>query len=274
MNRFTLHTIGSALNSLAIAVPSEAGKRILQLFSTPRSGGLSVSNRTFLETADWGKVQARGFDVQYYVWENEGPTILLAHGWESNSARWQPLIQRLKQQNYRVIALDAPAHGASGGTEFNAILYADFIAAVTEKFHPDFFIGHSAGGMALSYYLLHHPDAFRRVAILSSPSDLRQITGVFAAVLGLSARAIQCYADQVQRKFNHSLDYFSVAEFAKSISTECLIIHDTGDPIAPYADAQRVAQNWTNAKLVTTNGLGHSLQGEVVSQALLDFFGH
>ena len=127
--------------------------------------------------------------------------------------------------------------------------------------------------MALAYYLLHHPDAFRKVAILGTPSDLRQITGVFADILGLSKRAMQCYADQIERKFNHTLDYFSVADFAKSISTNCLIIHDTGDPAAPYADAQRVAQNWAGSRLMTTEGLGHSLQGEVVYQALLEFFG-
>lgn len=273
MNRLTLAAIGSALNSLALASPSEAGKRILQIFSTPRTGRLQAHDRNFLEAANWDQLSVQGLHVQYYLWENEGPTILLAHGWESNSARWQALIGCLKKQNYRIIALDAPAHGASGGTAFNAILYADFIAAVTEKLHPDFAVGHSAGGMALAYYLHQHPGTFRKVALLASPSDLRQITGVFADVLGLSARAMQSYAEQVQRKFNHSLDYFSIAEFARSISTDCLIIHDTGDATAPYADAQRIAQNWAGARLITTDGLGHSLQGEVVYRALMEFFG-
>ncbi len=273
MNRLTLTAIGSALNSLAVAAPSEAGKRILQLFSTPRAGRLRAYDRTFLESAEWGQVSAQGLDVQYYLWENEGPTVLLAHGWESNSARWQALIGRLRQQKYRVVALDGPAHGASGGTEFNAILYASFIAAVVEKFPPDFAVGHSAGGMTLAYYLTRHTSPFRKVALLGTPSDLRQITGVFAEMLGLSARAIQCYAEQVRHRFNQELDYFSVAEFAKSIPTECLIIHDTGDLAAPYTDAQRIAQNWVGARLVTTEGLGHSLQGEIVYKAVLEFFG-
>ncbi len=273
MNRLTLAAIGSALNSLAVAAPSEAGKRILQLFSTPRTGRLHAHDRTFLETAEWGKVVVQGLDVQYYVWEKEGPTVLLAHGWESNSARWRALIQLLKKHNYRVIAVDAPAHGASGSMEFNAILYAAFIAAVTEKFKPDFAVGHSAGAMAMAYYLLQHQEAFRKVVLMASPSDLRQITGVFADVLGLSARAMKSYAEQVQLKFNHSLDYFSVAEFAKSMSTDCLIIHDRGDMTAPYADAQRIAQNWAGARLLTTEGLGHSLQAEEVYRAVLEFIG-
>ena len=273
MNRFTLNAIGSALNSLALASPSEAGKHILRLFCSPRTGRLRAGDRAFLETAEWGKVVAKGLDVQYYVWENTGPTVLLAHGWESNSARWQELIARLGQQNYRVVSLDAPAHGESGSTEFNAILYADFIAAVTEQFQPDFAIGHSAGGMALAYLLAHQASQFRKVALLSTPSDLRQITGVFGRMLGLSARAMQGYAEQARQKFGHDLDYFSVAEFAKSISIPCLIIHDTGDPTAPHADAQRVAQNWSGAQFITTEGLGHSLQGEVVYRALLEFIG-
>lgn len=273
MNRLTLTAIGSALNSLAVASPSEAGKHILRLFSTPRTGRLRAPDRNFLETAEWGKVVVQELDVQYYVWENEGPTVLLAHGWESNSARWQVLIGQLRQQNYRVVSVDAPAHGASGGTEFNAILYADFIAAVMEKFRPEFAVGHSAGGMALGYFLLHHPGRFRKVALLATPSDLRQITGVFGRMLGLTARAMQGYAEQARQKFGHDLDDFSVAEFAKSMEIDCLIIHDTGDPTAPYADAQRVAQNWAGAQFVTTEGLGHSLQGEIVYRAILEFIG-
>ncbi|MEO6039532.1 MAG: alpha/beta hydrolase [Saprospiraceae bacterium] len=273
MNRFTLASIGSALNALAVFSPMEAGKRILQLFSTPRSGRLRPQDRTFLETAAWGQLQVQNLDVQYYLWEKSGPTVLLVHGWESNSARWKVLIQRLKKKNYRVVAVDAPAHGASGGSEFNAVLYADFIAAATEKFRPDFAIGHSAGGMALAYFMLHHPGSFRKVALLAMPSDLRQITGVFGQVLGLSARAMQGYTEQVHQKFGHTLDYFSIAEFAKSMSTECLIIHGRDDMTAPFADAERVAQNWAGAQLIAMDGLGHSLQGEAVYKSILQFLG-
>ncbi len=274
MNRITLTSIGSALNALAVISPVQAGRRILQLFSMPRTGRLSPQDRAFLETAEWGMLQAQNLDVQYYRWENEGPTVLLAHGWESNSARWQVLVQRLRKTNYRVIAVDAPAHGGSGGTEFNAVLYADFIAAATEKFRPDFVIGHSVGAMALAYFLLHHPESIRKVALLAAPSELRQITGVFGQVLGLSTRAMQSYAEQVFHKFGHTLDYFSVAEFAKSIATDCLIIHGRDDVTAPFADAERVARNWAGgAQLVATDGLGHSQQGEPVYHAILKFLG-
>jgi len=273
MNRFALASIGSALNALAVFSPVEAGKRILQLFSTPRSGRLRPQDREFLETAEGGTLPVNHLAVQYYFWKKTGPTVLLAHGWESNSARWKVMIQRLKKQHYSVIAVDAPAHGGSGGTAFNAILYADFVQAVAEKFKPDFAIGHSAGGMALSYLLVQQPGIFQKIALLGMPSDLRQITGVFGRVLGLSDRAMQGYAEQVFHKFGHTLDYFSVAEFAKSISTECLIIHGRDDSTAPFADAERVAQNWAGAQLLAMDGLGHSLQGEAVYRAVLSFLG-
>ncbi len=273
MNRFVLSSLGSAINALAVLSPVEAGKRILQLFSTPRTGRLRAQDREFLETAEWGTLRVKELDVQYYVWEKSGPTVLLVHGWESNSARWKVLVQRLKKQNYRVVAVDAPAHGASGGSEFNAILYADFIAAAAEKFKPDVALGHSAGGMALAYFLLHHPGILRKVGLLGVPSDLGQITGIFGQVLGLSARAMQAYAEQVVHKFGHTLEYFSVAEFAKSITADCLIIHGRDDMTAPFADAERVATNWVGAKFLATDGLGHSLQGETVYRAILQFLG-
>ena len=71
------------------------------------------------------------------------------HGWESNSGRWKNIIQRLQQEQYNIVALDAPAHGASGSSSFNAILYSKFITVVSKNFKPNFFIGHSVGGMAI-----------------------------------------------------------------------------------------------------------------------------
>ena len=51
-----------------------------------------------------------------YRWLGKKETILLAHGWESNSFRWKDLIVKLDTAlDYNVIALDAPAHGRSSG---------------------------------------------------------------------------------------------------------------------------------------------------------------
>ena len=62
-----------------------------------------------------------------YYWEGNNKTILLAHGWESNSFRWKNLITELQRYGYSIVALDAPAHGDSGSKMFNAILYSEFI---------------------------------------------------------------------------------------------------------------------------------------------------
>jgi pimeloyl-ACP methyl ester carboxylesterase len=56
-----------------------------------------------------------------------------------------------------IIAIDAPAHGLSGGTEFNIPQYAAFIDILVQKFKPQFLIGHSLGGKTCLYYQSNYP---------------------------------------------------------------------------------------------------------------------
>ena len=51
-----------------------------------------------------------------------------------------------------IVALDAPAHGTSGSKIFNAVLYSKFIEVVCKEFKPSILMGHSVGGMAISYF--------------------------------------------------------------------------------------------------------------------------
>ena len=66
-------------------------------------------------------------------------------------------------------------------------------------------------------------------------------------------------------------DNFSTAKFIKDISTKGLIIHDTKDPIIPYTDAEQIKKNHNNASLISTTGLGHSLNDKSVTKNILDF---
>ena len=92
------------------------------------------------------------YTIQTYQWKGEKQTILLAHGWESNTYRWKSLINKLHQNGHHIIALDAPAHGQSSGTQFNAILYSEFINVVASHYQPTVIVGHSVGGMATVFF--------------------------------------------------------------------------------------------------------------------------
>jgi pimeloyl-ACP methyl ester carboxylesterase len=61
---------------------------------------------------------------------------------ESNASRWKKKYL-LKKSGSTIIAIDAPAHGLSGG-EFNIPTYAEFID-ILFKIQTKYLIGHSLG---------------------------------------------------------------------------------------------------------------------------------
>ena len=79
--------------------------------------------------------------IQTYHWKGSKETVLLAHGWESNSNRWRYEIEKLQTEGYTIIALDGPAHGGSGSATFNAILYSEFINVVSQNVQTHVFYG-------------------------------------------------------------------------------------------------------------------------------------
>ena len=92
-----------------------------------------------------------------YNWDGEKETVLLLHGWESNSFRWRNLIGHLKREGYRVLAFDAPAHGHSSGSLFNVIRYTECTQTIVSRYNPDYIIGHSVGGMTAVYHQYRFP---------------------------------------------------------------------------------------------------------------------
>ncbi len=145
-------SIGVIINFISLFSPRTAGKIAIKLFSSPRRKRLKEIERDFLETAFIEDLKYDNTTIMTYRWLGKKDTILLVHGWESNSVRWKDLIIKLSALDYNVIALDAPAHGRSGGKVFNAVIYSECINLVVKKFNAKIIIGHSVGGMATTFF--------------------------------------------------------------------------------------------------------------------------
>lgn len=272
MRKLYLLGIRYLINLLAVFSKKQAGKVALKLFFTPRAGHLKPQDRAFLETAQWGQVTARGFNVQYYLWEGSGPTVLLAHGWESNSARWRTLIEKLLEHHFRVLAIDAPAHGGSGSPQFSAVLYAHFIAALLRHQPADYAVAHSAGAMGLAYYETHQPEhPLKKIVLLGAPSTLRAILDLYTGMVNISRRAKESVDEGILHKFGNPVEYYAIEDMAYKLTTDCLIIHDEHDNTAPFAGAERIHRNWRGSRLIRTSGLGHSVQSDAVNEAIIAF---
>ena len=122
---------GNFINGLGFFSKDKAASLALRLFTTPLKGFIKNAQLEFLDSAFQEEFEYNSIPITTYRWPGNGKTILLVHGWESNSARWEKLIYQLKSKNYNIIALDAPAHGNSGSKRFTAVLYSEFINVVT-----------------------------------------------------------------------------------------------------------------------------------------------
>jgi pimeloyl-ACP methyl ester carboxylesterase len=264
--------IGAQINVMSWVVPEKASQKAFELFATPRRGRLRPKDEQYLATAD-GKLQVdtpHG-KIQTYSWNETGKnTVLLMHGWESNAARWRFLIPQLVEQDYRVVAMDAPAHGQSEGSIFHMPKYAESIHHVMQAYQADFLIGHSIGGMAVAYYLSHyeHPEIAKTI-IMGAPDTFERMLWKYAAFLKLSRRTMKETYRFLEKKFDRHPSYFSIDTFGKELSMPVLVIHDEGDKIVEFEASQAYLNHLTDVQLMKTRKLGHSLQDESVYQKIL-----
>jgi pimeloyl-ACP methyl ester carboxylesterase len=94
---------------------------------------------------------------------DEGPTVVLAHGWTENLSYWTYQIRELSGRGLRIVAYDLRGHGesdpAAGGdysiARFGEDLEAILTACVGEG-QRAMVVGHSLGAMAIAAWAEHH----------------------------------------------------------------------------------------------------------------------
>lgn len=266
------YLIGRYLHLLFLVRPKKAVHQAFTLFCTPRNGKVLPDQEYYLEYAEDEVITVDHTEIQTYRWKGMGDTILLVHGWESNSHRWNVLIKKLQRLHYNIIAFDAPAHGYSTGPILNVPLYDNCLQKVIELYRPNHIIGHSIGGMTVLYnqYKYQNPET-EKLIILGAPAELSRITKEFQDALQLSKHFMQALEKYFSELYGYKFTEFSTCDFVQQIQTKGLIIHDLHDPVAPIVESKNVHHNWKNSELLTTQGVGHSLRSETVDHAIISF---
>lgn len=273
MKNLLVKFIGNYYNFLSFLSKQQAADKALHLFTKPRKGKkYNEEQRDFLATAFQEECKFENHQIMTYRWLGKKSTILLVHGWESNSFRWKTLILELKKKGHTVVALDAPAHGNSGSRYFNALLYSEFINVVANRFKPEIIIGHSVGGMATSFFQnKYQPPFVQKVILLGAPSEFTDVLKRYTDMLGYNQRVTEQLNLTIIERFGDKPENFSTAKYLQTIDSKGLIIHDELDNIIPYQDALLIKNSFKNSRLITTSGLGHSLNDEIVSAHIYEF---
>ena len=266
-------SVGLYINTLSYVNPAKAAKLAYKFFSEPRDGRLAKDQLPeVLQTAGAEVLTHEDLIFQMYTWEGNENKILLVHGWESNTSRWEQLLKYLRKSGSTIIAIDAPAHGLSSGTEFNIPRYAEFIHIIVEKFHPQVLIGHSLGGATALYYQSHYPNhSIEKMVVLGAPSDLDTILNNYKGMLGLNKKVSNLLENHFIKHFRIKTKEFSGSLFASKIKAKGFLAHDVDDEVVAFKEGEKIAKAWPDAEFVVTKGLGHSLHDDKLYKKIYNF---
>lgn len=270
--------VGLYINLLSLIAPKKATRLAYRFFTQPRAGKLSHTNLPEILRQAMPETITHGDMVfQAYVWPGNATTVLLVHGWESNAGRWKLLISYLKKAGCTIIAIDAPAHGLTGGEEFNIPRYAAFIDHMVQRYRPQFLVGHSIGGATALYYQSHYTTTttIKKMVVMGAPCDLRTVINNFQKTLWLAPWVKRAMKRLLTDSYKVNPDDFCGDMFATKITIPGLLIHDKKDTTVAYKEGVKISKSWPSARFITTKGLGHSMHNPALYEEVYDFlFGH
>jgi len=228
-----------------------------RLWSTPPRAPLRPEQRAVLGEAERLAADAGDMRIAVYAW-GSGPAVLLVHGWGGHAGQLAPLVAPLRARGLRVLALDAPGHGATRGGAPHLVAFAQAIAAVDRLaggLHG--VVAHSLGATAAAFAMREHPVRPERAVFLAPAADMTEASRRFARLLAVPGAA----RDEMQRRFERRLgvswDRLRVPSIAAEMAARLLVIHDENDPEVPASEGAAIAAAWPGASYVRTEGLGH-----------------
>lgn len=128
--------------AIAISACSQGGKSAAPAAAAPSGTVAAAAEGPRIATSD------DLVHLEYQVYGQGEPAVLLIHGWCGNAAYWHAQIDALRSY-YTVVTLDLAGHGASGAnrTDWSIANYAGDVASVARQI-PNahlVLVGHSMG---------------------------------------------------------------------------------------------------------------------------------
>jgi pimeloyl-ACP methyl ester carboxylesterase len=246
----------AVFRSVGVVAPATAARWGEALFCRPPHHETRPGELEFLETGHAVRVPHGRRDVAAWTWGERGPLVLLMHGWGSRASRFRFFVPPLVEAGFRVVALDGPGHGQTGGLRASL---PEFAAALTAVAHATGelagVIGHSLGGAAAIFAMGRGLQPAPMVSI-STPAEPGEFFQRFARHLHLPPRVRARIRDSLEARFALKWSELDIPALAARNGNPTLVIHDAGDHDVPIADGRAIAIA-SGGELVETQGLGH-----------------
>ena len=185
-----------------------------------------------------------------WTWGEQGPLVLLMHGWGSRASRFRFFVPALVGAGFRVVAFDGPGHGQTGGTRASL---PEFAAALTAVAHATGevagVIGHSLGGAAALFAMSR---GLRPAPWWPSrhPPSRRCTSTASCATCACRARVRDRIRANLEARFGIKWSDLDIPAIAARNGQPMLVIHDREDDDVPVDERPRHrrgarAANWS-----------------------------
>ncbi len=257
--KIALKYVSSQLKLISVVSKKKAAAKAFEVFSTP--AGRSRKQSPLFENVERLRLHVENIPITAFRWnKGAGRKVLVLHGFQSASKNFAHFIELLIHKGYEVLAVDAPAHGESGGKKIVLPLYVKTIEVVYNTLGPvQSFVAHSFGGLAIAHFMetIAHSDDYK-IALIAPATETTSVIDLFFKQLNLNGKVRKEFENIIVEKGGIESKDYSVARAVNNIRAKILWIHDTDDDITPYKDVVRVinAQH-THIEFITTKGLGH-----------------
>ena len=226
-------------------------------------------------------------DKKLFAWlltaENSKETLIILHGWGSNSEWMLPVAKPFYHAGINVLLIDSRNHGNSDADSFSSLpRFAEDIdkaidwlklnhIALADKIA---ILGHSVGGGA-ALFSASKRDDIQAIISISAFAHPKWMMQRFLKKAYLPAFIIPIILRYIEWVIGHSFASIAPIKTVCDITKPILLVHGKDDTTVPIEDAHAIIKNCpkSHLQIIEVDGAGHNSVDKVEqhSEELIDF---
>ena len=255
-----LRAIRVGFHLLGPVLPAIAGRLAYRMWFATQRFPAPAREEAWSQSARRRALTTSAGPVMVYRWGEQGPIVLLMHGWSGRATQLGAFVAPLLAAGYQVITFDAPAHGNSPGRRTNMLQMAAAMRKVVTVYGPvKAVIAHSFGAAVTLYALRHLGLQTEKAVNISAPAQMHYLYQHYCNIVKLPHAARTVFEQELYNEFGHDIwERVSPDNNAANLKPmPVLLIHDEQDQDVVFSQATLLQQAWSGSRLAATQGLGH-----------------
>ncbi|MGE0489806.1 MAG: alpha/beta fold hydrolase [Vulcanimicrobiota bacterium] len=248
--------LGQGLRLVSRIAPARGGKIAWTLFCTPYPLAQATSEQQ--RVLDQARRHQLAFGerlLDVYRWPNQGPRVLLMHGWGGKACSFARMAEVLHGAGLEVIAFDGPGH-QKPFSRTNLLECSSALRKLARELGPiHTLVGHSFGALT-SAHAAGCLDELQGLVMIGGPQRLDWVLGDAQAKLDAPQPSMDFIYRRIEKLSGRPVVEHTTADYLQAARVRTLIVHDTQDKEVPFAPAEQQAQA-LGADFLATSGWGH-----------------